>query len=132
MARGKGYRHSWERNTVSYPRVNQRPIQLKQVATGSPGAPFLAPVPVFRFFCDRQFHALSKAPRPSIGEIDDRCGCAPRLGSVASPWSRRKRGPILGLRLPAMGRDANPAELRFAGCTDQQSVDAELELTVLP
>jgi hypothetical protein len=39
---------------------------------------------------------------------------------------------MLGLRLPAMGRDTNPAELRFAGCTDQQSVDAELELTALP
>jgi hypothetical protein len=39
---------------------------------------------------------------------------------------------MLGLRLPAMGRDTNPAELRFARCTDQQSVDAELELTALP
>jgi hypothetical protein len=39
---------------------------------------------------------------------------------------------MLGLRLFAMGRDANPAELRFAGCADQQSADAELELTALP
>jgi hypothetical protein len=31
-----------------------------------------------------------------------------------------------------MGRDTNPADLRFAGCTDQQCVDAELELTALP
>jgi hypothetical protein len=40
--------------------------------------------------------------------------------------------PMLGLRLPAMGRDTNPVELRFAGCTDQHGVDAELELTALP
>jgi hypothetical protein len=39
---------------------------------------------------------------------------------------------MLGLRLPAMGRDPNPAELRFSGCTDQHGVDAELELTGLP
>ncbi len=39
---------------------------------------------------------------------------------------------MLGLRLPAMGRNTNPVELRFAGCTDQRSVDAELELIALP
>jgi hypothetical protein len=31
-----------------------------------------------------------------------------------------------------MGRDTNPAELRFAGRTDQHVVDAELELNALP
>jgi hypothetical protein len=39
---------------------------------------------------------------------------------------------MLGLRLPAMGRDTNSADLRFAGCADQHGVDAELELTALP
>jgi hypothetical protein len=39
---------------------------------------------------------------------------------------------MLRLRLPAVERDTNPVELRFAGCTDQHGVDAELELTVLP
>lgn len=39
---------------------------------------------------------------------------------------------MLGLRLPAMGRDTNPAELASPGCPDQHGVDAELELTALP
>jgi hypothetical protein len=32
---------------------------------------------------------------------------------------------MLGLRLPAMGREKNPAELRFAGYADQHGYDAE-------
>ncbi len=39
---------------------------------------------------------------------------------------------MLGLRLPAMGRKMNPAELASPGCTDQHGVDAELEWTALP
>lgn len=38
---------------------------------------------------------------------------------------------MLGLRLPAMGRDTNPVAHRFAGCTDQHGVYAELKLTTL-
>jgi hypothetical protein len=38
---------------------------------------------------------------------------------------------MLGLRLPAMRRYTNPAELRFAGCADQHDYDAEFEFTAL-
>jgi hypothetical protein len=38
---------------------------------------------------------------------------------------------MLGLRLPAMGRDTNPADLRFAGCADQHDYDPDLEFTAL-
>ncbi|HEY0316868.1 MAG TPA: hypothetical protein VGC49_01095 [Solirubrobacterales bacterium] len=36
-------------------------------------------------------------------------------------------GPVLGLRLHAMGRYTNPAELRFAGCADQHGHDPDFE-----
>lgn len=55
---------------------------------------------------------------------------APRV--LAFAVEPPEAGPMLRLRLPAMGRDVNPAELRFADCTAQQSGDAELELTELP
>jgi hypothetical protein len=38
---------------------------------------------------------------------------------------------MLGLRLPAMGRDTNPADLRLAGGADQHDYDPDLEFTAL-
>jgi hypothetical protein len=38
---------------------------------------------------------------------------------------------MLGLRLPAMGRYTNQAELRVAGCADHHGYDPELEFTAL-
>jgi hypothetical protein len=62
-------------------------------------------------------------------ETDNRRASA-RIGSFFAV-EPAEAGPMLGLRLPAMGRDTNPAELRFAGCADQHGYDAELEFTAL-
>jgi hypothetical protein len=73
----------------------------------------------------------NQGSRWTTGEIDD-CRASARLGSFAFAVEPPEAGPMLGLRLPAMGRDTNPAEIASPGCTDQHGVDAELELTALP